>query len=40
VETAVAILEDLPYEPYMVSRQVTQTDVEARFAELYGNGEE
>ncbi len=37
VETAVAILEGLAHEPYMVSQTVTQANVDARYAELYGN---
>jgi ABC-type sugar transport system substrate-binding protein len=39
VETAIAILEGVAYKPYMVSNVVTQSNVDARYAELYGDGE-
>jgi ABC-type sugar transport system substrate-binding protein len=35
VETAIAILEGLPSQPYQISRTVTQANVDARYAELY-----
>ena len=38
IETALAILVGVPFEPYQVSRTVTQAGVEARYAELYGTG--
>ncbi len=36
VETALAILEGVPYQPYEVSQTVTQSNVDNRFLELYG----
>jgi len=36
VETALAILEGVPFQPYEVSRTVTQSNIEERYGELYG----
>ena len=37
VETALAILEGIPYQPYEVRSTVTQSTVEGRYVELYGS---
>jgi hypothetical protein len=39
IETGVAILEGIDFEPYQIYRTITQVEAQARYIELYGNDE-